>query len=222
MVSGDTYGVTVSVRLSEELVDLADRVEGLTCVKPTGMAVRFPLLLAPQTRTVIYPWRYAKDRSIARHEARFRTPLSEVRDGLLSLSTSGRRTPDLLDLATDPDMFDAEWDAVAEVEAMGTFGSVVYLAYASNATADVVDQGFAEIDLRDGRTGAVDVRHWQAIPAAASADERTRIPRPAVAFEAVPARFDARGDISDDFGLSVRGMGGEDAAGSRPQQRAGS
>lgn len=222
MVSGDTYGVTVSVRLSEELVALADRVEGLTCVKPAGMAVRFPLLLAPQTRTVIYPWRYARDRSVARHEARFRTPLSEVRDGLLSLSTSGRRTPDLLDLAADPQLFDAEWDAVAEAEAMATFGSVVYLAYASNATAGVVDQGFAEIDLRDARTGAVDVRQWQAIPIADSVVERARVPRPSVASEAVPARFDARGDISDDFALSVRGKGGEDAAGSRPQQRGGS
>lgn len=152
-----TYGVTQRNGLEQDLADLAVEVPGLAVRTVGGVA----LVVVEETGTVIYPYRYAKNRRQQRTQAVMSAPMSEVRQILFV-----QDTPPVSDQLTleQGQMTEEELaDLKAEIEdrrAAGQVGArVVVLGYGSDPSGSW-GIGWGEIEVRDPLSPQVDWIMW--------------------------------------------------------------
>jgi len=216
----DPYGHTMKNRQHECLVAAGGLVHGVDVVRPRGAS--FELLQVSATKTVLFPWRYATSRRVARVDARMRTS-SFRRDLLSSGDASAQLT--LRHAGLSDDELEAQLaEDEAIVDELRRFAPVVTVGYASNPT-ELLDLGWGVAELLDDR-GAVDWRHWEPLPwlssARAAADggqapavaARPLHPVPAAEpDDRVATRFDRSAPLVDNLGLRPRSpLAGEPAS----------
>lgn len=204
--SADAYGSTMYVQQHEQLILAARDVDGVVPRKPTEIKGRFAYLVLEETNVVVVPWRFSSDQRHGRADARFRTPMSELRRSLLNLSVSGpprERTFD--DLLLEDDMGSRWVEEEAQLnEQLAQLGRVVFLTFGSNAARGIFEQGWAEVELLDDEKGSVEWRNWS--PVEPISDSLIRQAGTVAAPAATPAeRFDsATANSGDEFGLALR------------------
>lgn len=150
----DPYGHTMKNRQHECLVEDARDIPGIKIVRPAGAS--FELVTVPETRAVLYPWRFATDN--ARDREHVRMPTSIFRRELLtglSRQASGQLG---LHQADWDDALLAEDEAV--VEQLRSLVRVVTVGYRSNV-AGLTELGWGDLELIDGGGGAIWWRHWE-------------------------------------------------------------
>jgi len=152
-----TYGTTQRHGLEQDLAALADEIPGLL-VRTVGGAA---LVVVEQTGTVLYPYRYAKNRQQQRTQAVMSEPMSEVRQVLFVQDTAPMS--DQLTLVqgqlTEEELADLEAE-VADRRAAGQVGArVVVLGYGSDVSG-VWGIGWGEIEVRDPLNPRVNWITW--------------------------------------------------------------
>lgn len=207
--SNDAYGATLHVTQYEQVVEFARDIPGVSIRRPTDVRCRFELVVVDDPPVVLYPWRYATDRTTPREKAKLRQPVSDLRKTLLVLTAntiSGQLTFDQAEL--DHDQLEVE---LAEEEAvlaqLAEFGQVVTIGFASNPGGGIFDLGWGEAELVDENTGEVKWRHWEQLPPAnqaGGAGSRTPFtPVTPVDGRDRTGRFDDA-PLTEDLGLTPR------------------
>lgn len=205
--SADAYGSTMYVQQHEQLIHAARELDGVVPRKPTGVRGRFAYLVIEETNVVVVPWRFSSDQRHDRLEAKFRTPMSELRRNLLSLSVPGpprERTFD--DLLLEEEMGELWVEEEAQLnEQLAKLGRVVFLAFGSNSARGIFEQGWGEVELVDDQRGSVEWRNWSPIAPAAGAVPVREAGVVADAAATTVERFDnASAETKDEFGLALR------------------
>ena len=145
--SNDAYGGTLWLIQHEELVVRADTVGTASVIRPPGG--RYSLLVV--NGVVLYPWRYASDRTTRIEDARLREPVSELRRNLFrALAPAVVPMP-------DPTLFDVEDEGghVAETadqvaaEPVSLHARLVLIAYASNPHGGILAAEWGDASLLD-------------------------------------------------------------------------
>jgi hypothetical protein len=207
--SNDTYGVTLHVAQYEQLAAETEGLPDVSIRKPKGVRGRFDLVIIEDRRIVLYPWRYATDKSVLREKARLRPPVSDLRKTLLALNEN------TIDGQLTLEQAEIDWeqlaDELAEEQAMldelARLGRVVTVGYASNPGGGVFDLGWGEVELVDEETGRVVWRHWEQLaPPVERADGagwRQPVSASAADGRERARRFDEAG-AEDELGLRPR------------------
>ena len=225
--SNDAYGATLHVTQYEQLAEQARDIPGVSVRKPTDVRCRFELVVLDNPPVVLYPWRYATDKSIPREKARLRPPVSDLRKTLLALNANTISDQLTLDQAErDPEQLEAELaEEQALLEQLAKFGQVVTVGFASNPAGGIFDLGWGDVELVDEETGGVIWRHWEQLPPpgdqAAGGELRQPLSPPGGRDRA--GRFDDA-PLTEDLGLVARSPGAEPPISEpeRPQEDTGS
>jgi hypothetical protein len=205
--SNDTYGATLHVAQYEQLVEMARDISSVSVGRPADVRCRFELVVLDEQRVVLYPWRYATDRTTPREKAKMRQPVSDLRKTLLALSgntVNGQLTFD--HAALDPDELEAQFAEEALVLAqLAEFGQVVIVGFASSP-AGLFDLGWGQAELIDESKGTVKWTHWEQLPPA-ERGSGTGVTAPRSRLTPLggdrAGRFDDA-HLSDDLGLTPR------------------
>jgi hypothetical protein len=205
--SNDTYGATLHVAQYEQLVDMTRGIPGVSIRRPTDVRCRFELVVLDEQKVVIYPWRYATDRTTPRENAHMRPPVSELRKTLLALTAStvgGQLTFE--DAELDADELDARFEEEALVLAqLAEFGQVIIVGFASSP-AGLFDLGWGQAELIDESKGSVKWTYWEQLPPPQAGGEAgltaPRSPLAPVGGDRT-GRFDDA-PLTDDLGLVPR------------------
>lgn len=205
--SNDTYGATLHVAQYEQLVEAVRNIPGVSIRRAADVNCRFELVVLDDQRVVLYPWRYANDRTTAREKAKMRQPVSDLRKTLLALTPNtinGQLTLD--DAELDIEEVDARFAEEALVLAqLAEFGQVVIIGFASNPTG-LFDLGWGQAELIDPAKGTVKWTYWEQLPpppAAGGADSATPRTPLAPLNGGRGDRFD-NAPLDDDLGLTAR------------------
>lgn len=212
--SNDTYGATLHVAQYEQLVELARGIPGVSIRKPAEVRCRFDLVVLDDPPVVLYPWRYATDKSKDREKAKMRQPVSDLRKTLLALSANTIDPQLTLDQAAlDPEQLEAELaEEQAVLEQLAKFGQVVTVGFASNPALGLFDLGWGELELVDPDTGEIRWRHWEQMPPPdASGMTGTNDPRAPLRPIGSPDQADRFDDapLTENFGLTPRSPAAE-------------
>ncbi|HEX4813452.1 MAG TPA: hypothetical protein VFV66_11950 [Nonomuraea sp.] len=173
------FGFTLMSRKFEALAEAFGDMGDVRIVKPAGSAHELVVL----DGKLLFPFRYAKDRSVSVMSAR----VGEGRPSALVQALFDRFGPEpvMRQLA----LADVAPHAVPVAEALGDLGDdvrLVLIAYACNAHAGLLDAWWGEAELLD-RTGSLRWHHCEMIPLAAAAGaEQTAVPASAFDQGAVP------------------------------------
>jgi hypothetical protein len=164
--SNDAYGATLHVTQYEQLAEFARDIPGISIRRPTDVRCRFELVVLDYPPVVLYPWRYATDKSTLREKAKLRPPVSDLRKTLLTLNANTISVQLTLDQAErDLEELEAELaDEQAVVEQLARFGQVVTVGFASNPAGGIFDLGWGDVELVDEEAGGVIWRHWEQLP----------------------------------------------------------
>lgn len=164
--SNDAYGATLHVTQYEQLIEFARDIPGISIRKPTDVRCRFELVVLDNPPVVVYPWRYATDKSTLREKAKLRPPVSDLRKTLLTLNPNTISDQLTLDQAErDPEELEAELaEEQAVLEQLAKFGQVVTVGFASNPAGGLFDLGWGDVELVDEETGSVIWHHWEQLP----------------------------------------------------------
>jgi hypothetical protein len=220
--SNDTYGVTLHVAQYEQLAAETEDLPDVSIRKPKGVRGRFDLVIIEGRHVVLYPWRYATDKSVLREKARLRPPVSDLRKALLALNEN------TIDGQLTLDQAEVDWEQLADelaeeqamLEELAMLGRVVTVGYASNPGGGVFDLGWGEVELVDEETGRVEWRHWEhlapPVERADGAARRQPASRSAADGRERVRRFDQAGS-EDELGLKPRRPASE-APISEPEQ----
>jgi hypothetical protein len=207
--TNEAYGSTLHAAQYEELVSLSRLIDGVAIRKPVSVQTGpVKLVIIDETAVVLYPWRYAKDRSKPRDKAKFDPPVSDLRKMLLTLAARPIDPQLTLDDADrDYEELEAEWaEELAILEQLRRFGQVVTIGYASNPSG-LFDLGWGDLELLNEDSGEVVWQHWEPLLGDDQAEEGgARVPRgperpPGDAARA--RRFDDA-PLIEDFGLAPR------------------
>ncbi|MGI5287305.1 hypothetical protein ACQEVF_28765 [Nonomuraea polychroma] len=173
------FGFTLMSRKFEALAEAFEDMGDVRIVKPAGS----PHELVVLDGKLLFPFRYAKDRSVSVMSAR----IGEGRPSALVQALFNRFGPEpmMRQLA----LADVAPHAVPVAEALGDLPehtSLVLIAYACNAHAGLLDAWWGEAELLD-RTGSLRWHHCEEIPLAKDTGA-TQTSLPAAAFDqgAVP------------------------------------
>jgi len=205
--SNDAYGATLHVTQYEQLAEQARDIPGVSIRKPTDVRCRFELVVLDNPPVVLYPWRYATDKSMLREKAKLRQPVSDLRKTLLALNANTISEQLTLDQAQlDLEQFEAELaEEQAILEQLAKFGRVVTVGFASNPAGGIFDLGWGDVELVHEETGGVIWRHWEQLPPpgdqAAGADPRQPLSPPDSRDRT--GRFDDA-PLKEDLGLVPR------------------
>jgi hypothetical protein len=177
------FGFTLMSRKFEALAEAFDgmgqKLGHVRIVKPAGSAHELVVL----DGKLLFPFRYAKDRSMSVMSAR----IGEGRPSALVQALFNRFGPEpvMRQLA----LHDVAPHVVPVAEALGDLPedtSLVLIAYACNAHAGLLDAWWGEAELLD-RTGSLRWHHCEEIPLAArSGSEQTSLPAAAFDQGAMP------------------------------------
>lgn len=209
LTSNDAYGSTLAVTQHLQLAGLAKGIPGVAVRKPADVRSRYEFVVLDETAVVLYPWRYATDPRKAREDAKLRSPVSDLRKNLLTL-TARTIDPQLsLDQAElDPAQLAAEIaEEEAVLEQLAKFGQVVTIGYASNPAVGIFGLGCGDAELVDKDTGAVAWHHWEPLARGGQAGGTgTREPWEPLNPVNGPDRAGRFDDapLNDDFGLIPR------------------
>jgi hypothetical protein len=154
----DPYGHTLKNRQYESLTEQvrAAELSGIDLIHPPRAF--FDLVRLTDTNTVLFPWRFAKDRRLRREDARMSA--SRVRRDLLASTTEAQDQLSLEDAAvTDTELEAQLAERRALDAALRDFACVVTIGYASNLTG-VFELGWGEAELV-AEDGTVEWRHWE-------------------------------------------------------------
>lgn len=147
--TNDAYGGTLWLIQHEELIACANAIGTASVIRPPGS--RYSLLVV--NGVVLYPWRYAADRTTQIEDARLREPVSELRRtlfGALTPSVVATQEPTLFD-----DVGDEEARAVAvaaerdAAEPTSRYARMVLIAYASNPQGGILAAEWGDASLLD-------------------------------------------------------------------------
>lgn len=204
--TNDAYGSTLKVTQYEQLEQHTAGLPGVVARKPQELTSRFALVVAEETATVLFPWRFATDSATSRVQARMRRPLSELRKTLLGLTEGGGDVQLVLEQGErDPAELEAELAEERELLAeLAAFGRVVTVGFSCNPVGGIFELGWGDAELLDPETGQVHWHHWEALSrqvGAAAGRELVAVPEPAPAAEATPRFDDAP---LDELGLTAR------------------
>jgi hypothetical protein len=164
--SNDTYGVTLHVAQYEELAAEARDIPGVLIRKPRDVRGRFPLVVRDDPPVVLYPWRFTKDKAIARERAKMHPPVSDLRKTLLALNTDTISDQLTLDQAEmDSEQLEAELaEEQAVLAQLARLGRVVTVGFGSNSSSGIFELGWGDVELIDEETGRVMWRCWEQLP----------------------------------------------------------
>jgi hypothetical protein len=215
LATNDAYGVTLHVGQYVQLAAECRDLPGVFLRKPKGVLGRFELVVRDDPPVALYPWRYATDMATSREGARLRTPVSDLRSSLLSLSggaSSGQLT--LEQGALDPKELEEQLaEDQALLDQLAKRGRVVTVGYASNPSLGIFDLGWGEVELLDGETGEVAWHYWEVLPPpGGDASGGTAPRRPVTPVDGDGSTRAARFDdapLKEDLGLRPRPQGGE-------------
>ena len=207
MTANDTYGSTLHVTQYQQLVEFARGIPRVTVRKPVEVTSRFEFIVLDAPPVVLYPWRYATDRSKSRDAAKLRKPVSDLRRTLLSIAARHVDPQLTLEQATlGAEQLEADFvDEQAVLEQLANFGRVVTVGYASNPSAGLFDIGWGDMELINEATGEVVWHHWESL---AHSHQASGISAPVLAVAPLgdrgrAGRFDDA-PLNDDFGLAPR------------------
>jgi hypothetical protein len=225
--SNDAYGATLHVTQYEQLTEFARDIPGISIRKPTDVRCRFELVVLDNPPVVLYPWRYATDKSTLREKAKLRPPVSDLRKTLLTLNPNTISDQLTLDQAErDPEELEAELaEEQAVLEQLAKFGQVVTVGFASNPAGGLFDLGWGDVELVDEETGSVIWHHWEQLPPpgdqAAGGEPREPL-SPPDGYDRT-GRFDDA-PLTEDLGLVARSPVAEPPISEpeRPQEDTGS
>ncbi|TMR91353.1 hypothetical protein [Nonomuraea basaltis] len=174
------FGFTLMSRKFEALAEAFEDMGDVRIVKPAGS----PHELVVLDGKLLFPFRYARDRSISVMSAR----IGEGRPSALVQALFNRFGPEpaMRQLA----LHDVAPHAVPVAEALGDLPgdtSLILIAYACNAHAGLLDAWWGEAELLD-RTGSLRWHHCEEIPLATEVgDAQTSLPAAAFDQGAMPA-----------------------------------
>ncbi|MFC9556035.1 hypothetical protein ACFTWF_35025 [Rhodococcus sp. NPDC056960] len=210
MRTADAYGSTLAVAQFEELVRETQAIPGVRVEKPLGMPARFGLVMLGDPVTALYPWRYARDGSTRREDARLTNP-SKLRTSLLTLPSGP--VSQQLSLDEHANLSDAELEELLADEQImreqvRSLGQVVTIGYASNSIGQgsIFDLGWGFAELLDEESGAMSWNSWQSLSTSgesAGADQSLRPALRIVDPQATPRRFNDA-PLDDDLDLTAR------------------
>ncbi|MCK2212834.1 hypothetical protein MF672_003330 [Actinomadura sp. ATCC 31491] len=174
------FGFTLMSRKFEALAETFEDMGGVRVVKPAGSPHELVLLGGK----LLFPFRYARDRSVSVMSAR----IGEGRPSALVQALFHRFGPE--PVMRQLTLHDVAPHAVPVAEALTDLPAdteLVLIAYACNAHAGLLDAWWGEAELLD-RTGSLRWHHCEPIPLPA-AGQAGLTPLPATAFDqgAVPA-----------------------------------
>lgn len=171
MKANDTYGNTMRVRMSEELVAIAGRVPGLVSRKPEGVRSRFELLIVAGTAVAVFPWRFGDSPHVRHEDAELRRPVSDLRVAAFSLSGNGGTVqPSFEEVDAPIAELEAQWSEEAEIRAeLIKAGSVVVVGVSSGPDG-IFELGWGDVELLDRETGAIRWIYWESLPTTVSAE----------------------------------------------------
>ena len=225
--SNDAYGATLHVTQYEQLAEFARDIPGVSIRKPTDVRCRFGLVVLDNPPVVLYPWRYATDKSTLREKAKLRPPVSDLRKTLLTLNANTISDQLTLDQAErDPEELEAELaEEQAVLEQLAKFGQVVTVGFASNPAGGIFDLGWGDVELVAEETGGVIWRHWEQLspPGDQAAGGEPRQPLSPPDGHDHTVRFDDA-PLTEDLGLVARSPIAEPPISEpeRPQEDTGS
>ena len=207
MTHHDTYGNTMKVRVHEHLEAAVRDIEGVSFRKPVEGG-RFGLVVVTGTSVAILPIRIGKDPMVTHDRMRLRTPVSEIKQSLLSLTPIvGPRQLTIEEGLQDSDELEAQFVELEELEKeLGRLGQVVVVSYGSSPTSGLWDLGWGDLQIEDINRGAVIWSHWERLPLGVVNESGTPDLHAVdnVAGDQIPAaRFD-HADEDQDFDLSPR------------------
>ncbi len=153
MIAHDAYGNTMKVRSSELLAEFAENVSSMRVQRSSDKG-RFPYAVVESTDVRLWPLRIGKDPSVGHEALRLRTPVSDVRRGLLKRSSRYARQLSL-------DSF-IEWDP-RSTPSSDAFARTAVIAFGSNPKDGVWDLGWGDLELVDPARGGVVWHHWEAL-----------------------------------------------------------
>ncbi|WP_092805570.1 hypothetical protein [Rhodococcus globerulus] len=192
-----SYGTQFSVAQFEELADRTRSIEGVELRKPQNAKVQYELPVFLETKTILYPLRYGKDRKTQRDGAKIN--VSEVRRDLLHTGLASRSV-EQFDLF-EPVLSDAEIERrqAEEIELLADIeknGHVV-VAGISCSPDGVFDLYWGEIDISE-ETGRITVLCGESLTnvSAPATGRHLRSVDPT----ATPPRFD---EESEDTGFDL-------------------
>lgn len=201
MKANDTYGNTMRVRMSEELVAIAGRTPGLISRKPEGVRSRFELLVVADTAVAVFPWRFGDTPRVRHEDGELRRPVSDLRAAAFSLSGSGGTVqPSFEDVNAPIEELEAQWSEDSEIRAeLIKAGSVVVVGISSGPDG-IFELGWGDVELLDRQRGAIRWLYWESLPTTVSAEavEPRAVLRDATKarpnFDAIP--FDGTLDLA--------------------------
>lgn len=207
MRSADAYGSTLWVAQFEELIKATRDINGVKVSKPEGVSSRFGLAMVGERKVALYPWRYARDGSTRREDARL-TRRSMLRTSLLTLPSGPVAQQLSLDehasvSETELEAFFAEEQLMREqVQALG---SVVTVGYASNCVGPgaVFNVGWGFAELTDEEAGTMVWHTWQPLNPVGDAGDIARPILGIVESSERRKRFDDA-PLDDGFDLTAR------------------
>lgn len=169
----EPYGATLMVSQFEELVEATRDLPGVVARRPAASGARFECVVVQGTAVVLYPLRYAKDDS-SHEDARLRTPVSDLRKALLTLTPPVLETQLTIDQAgLEPMELEAQLAEEAELlEQLAALGQVVIIGYASHPDRGVINLGWGSAELLDEDSGSLTWHHWEPLPLAHAAAGR--------------------------------------------------